>query len=260
MALLCGYQARQQELPVCAGDVCIHYITGELQQACLMEFLATWLVTINRFETAGLPTHLVEHCNAMDEVSKGQGVVGFVGTIKQARASLPAHVLCCCWPADVVRLSWCMQVWVPTEFNRQTFIAAGVSARKLRVVEEGERVEWLQTASQAFQRRFWPEGLGPRSPSDKVPLYRNGSSAAFSHPAWHVTQYPAGINVTHWDPQAFTPLDPITLGPQQITGIPRDAGGNNYSSPRSVSVEAHGSSSVPTVQKPFGKCVLDSRL
>ena len=29
------------------------------------------------------------------------------------------------------------QVWVPTEFNRRTFIAAGVDPAKLRVVEEG---------------------------------------------------------------------------------------------------------------------------
>ncbi|KAI8475933.1 MAG: hypothetical protein J3K34DRAFT_517089 [Monoraphidium minutum] len=47
------------------------------------------------YETAGLPQHLVDHCNDMDEV------------------------------------------WVPTEFNRGTFIAAGVSPSKLRVVEEG---------------------------------------------------------------------------------------------------------------------------
>jgi hypothetical protein len=29
------------------------------------------------------------------------------------------------------------EVWIPTEFNRATFIAAGVTASKLRVVQEG---------------------------------------------------------------------------------------------------------------------------
>eukprot|EP00877_Chromochloris_zofingiensis_P000172 jgi/Chrzof1/10155/Cz04g31010.t1 len=47
------------------------------------------------FETAGLPAHLVKHCNAMDEI------------------------------------------WVPTEFNKQTFTAAGVDPAKLRVVPQG---------------------------------------------------------------------------------------------------------------------------
>jgi glycosyltransferase involved in cell wall biosynthesis len=47
------------------------------------------------FETNGLPQHLVDHCNTMDEV------------------------------------------WVPTEFNRKTFAAAGVPEHKLRVVPEG---------------------------------------------------------------------------------------------------------------------------
>jgi hypothetical protein len=46
------------------------------------------------FETAGLPHHLVDHCNAMDEI------------------------------------------WVPTEFNRATFAAAGVEASKLVVVPQ----------------------------------------------------------------------------------------------------------------------------
>jgi hypothetical protein len=44
----------------------------------------TYRVGRTMFETAGLPEHLVKHCNAMDEV------------------------------------------WVPTAFNRETFISAGV--------------------------------------------------------------------------------------------------------------------------------------
>ncbi|GBF99949.1 hypothetical protein Rsub_12642 [Raphidocelis subcapitata] len=79
------------------------------------------------YETAGLPKHLVEHCNAMDEV------------------------------------------WVPTEFNRKTFTAAGVDPRKLHVVEEG-------------------------------------------------------IDASHWDPEAYDPLDPISLRPEQIAGLPRGVG------------------------------------
>lgn len=47
----------------------------------------TYRVGRTMFETAGLPEHLVKHCNAMDEV------------------------------------------WVPTEFNKDTFVSAGTHPR-----------------------------------------------------------------------------------------------------------------------------------
>ncbi|KAF8056240.1 hypothetical protein HT031_006428 [Scenedesmus sp. PABB004] len=57
--------------------------------------LVTYRIGRTMFESDGLPAHLVEHCNAMDEV------------------------------------------WVPTEFNRRTFAAAGVAPEKLFVVPQG---------------------------------------------------------------------------------------------------------------------------
>lgn len=59
-----------------------------------MNDLITYRIGRSMFETAGLPAHLVQHCNAMDEL------------------------------------------WLPTEFNRDTFTQAGVAPEKIRVVPQ----------------------------------------------------------------------------------------------------------------------------
>lgn len=87
-----------------------------------------------------------------------KGIAYRVGRTMFETSSLPRHLVDHANDMD--------EVWVPTEFNRATFVAAGVKPSKLHVVEEG-------------------------------------------------------IDTTHWDPASFTPLDPISLKPDQITGNPR---------------------------------------
>jgi hypothetical protein len=42
---------------------------------------------------------------------------------------------------------------------------------------------------------------------------------------------PQGINTTHWDPSNFSPLDPLELEPQQVSGPPRRPASERSSKP-----------------------------